>query len=62
MQRSLAQDNYVQTRLEHTYRSLDARIKKLDRRGIRMTPSERLLARKLKRDRLAILDQLSAIR
>lgn len=61
MSTSLA-ETYVAKRLEHTFRSLDARIKKLDRRGIHMTPHERELATELKRARLAVLDRLSSIR
>lgn len=53
--------NYMAQRLEHTFRTLDARIKKLDRRGSHMTPNDRALATELKRARLAILDRMSAM-
>ena len=53
--------NYLAQRLEHTFRTLDARIKKLDRRGSHMTPAEQLLATKLKRARLQVLDRMSAL-
>jgi len=53
---------YMARRLEHTFRTLDARIKKLDRRGSHMTPSERTLSQELKRARLQVLDRLSALR
>lgn len=54
--------NYMAQRLEHTFRTLDARIKKLDRRGAHMTPSEQTLATELKRARLAVLDKMSTLR
>ena len=53
--------DYMAQRLENTYRSLDARIKKLDRRA-HLTPSERTLAVELKRARLAVLDRLTTLR
>lgn len=53
--------DYMAQRLENSYRSIDARIKKLDRRA-HLTPSERSLATELKRARLAILDRLSSLR
>lgn len=53
--------NYMAQRLEHTFRTLDARIKKLDRRGSHMTPNDRALATELKRARLAILDRMSSM-
>jgi hypothetical protein len=52
---------YLTQRLELTFRTLDARIKKLDGRA-HMTPSEQMLAARLKRARLAVLDRLSAMR
>lgn len=60
MQKAVA-EKYVANRLEHTFRSLDARIKKLDRRA-HMTPEERALAAKLKRDRLKVLDRMTALK
>ena len=53
--------NYMAQRLENTYRTLDARIKKLDRRGSHMTPNDHLLSTQLKRARLAILDRISSL-
>lgn len=54
-------EKYLARRLELTFRTLDARIKKLDRRGMHMTPLEQSLATALKRERLAVLDKLSAL-
>jgi uncharacterized protein YdcH (DUF465 family) len=48
--------------LELRHRTLDREIHKLDRRGMRMTPEERLRAAELKKRRLAAKDQLYALR
>ena len=58
---TLVQGSYESHRLELTFRAIDARIKKLDRRGALMSPAERTLATNLKRARLAVLDRMSAI-
>jgi len=47
--------------LELRHRTLDHQIHELDRRGIRMTPSERTRAMELKKQRLAAKDQLAAL-
>jgi hypothetical protein len=48
--------------LELRHRTLDEQIHKLDRRGVHMTPEDRLRASELKKRRLATKDQLFAIR
>lgn len=44
--------------LETQHRSLDREIKKLERRGMHMTPPEQALALELKKKRLATKDRL----
>jgi hypothetical protein len=48
--------------LELRHRTLDEQIHKLDRRGVHMTPEDRLRASELKKRRLATKDRLFAIR
>jgi hypothetical protein len=48
--------------LELRHRTLDEQIHKLDRRGVHMTPEDRLRAAELKKRRLATKDRLFAIR
>ena len=48
--------------LELRHRTLNEQIHKLDRRGVHMTPEDRLRASELKKRRLATKDQLFAIR
>lgn len=50
--------NVSRTELEARYRTLDLQIKKLDRRGMHMTPHEQLQAMELKKRRLATKDEL----
>lgn len=48
--------------LETIHRSLDLQIKKLERRGYHMTPSEELRATELKKLRLATKDKITDLR
>jgi hypothetical protein len=48
--------------LEVRHRTLDEEIHKLDRRGVHMTPYDRLRAAELKKRRLVTKDQLYAMR
>ncbi len=50
------------TDLEARHRTLDLQIKKLDRRGMHMTPHEQLRAMELKKLRLATKDELFSFR
>jgi uncharacterized protein YdcH (DUF465 family) len=50
--------NVSRTELEARHRTLDLRIKKLDRRGMHMTPHEQLQTTELKKLRLATKDKL----
>lgn len=45
--------------LENRFRSLDMEIKRLERRGIHMTPPEQLRATQLKKYRLVTMDMLT---
>ncbi len=47
--------------LETQHRVLDLRIKRLERRGARMSEVERQLATRLKREKLAMKDRLYAM-
>jgi Protein of unknown function (DUF465) len=48
--------------LESRYRSLDLEIKRLERRGMHMTPPEQLRAIELKKHRLVTMDLLADIK
>lgn len=48
--------------LENRYRSLDLEIKRLERRGMHMTPPEQMRATYLKKHRLVTMDQLAEIK
>jgi uncharacterized protein YdcH (DUF465 family) len=45
--------------LETRFRSLDMEIKRLERRGMHMTPPEQMRATQLKKHRLVTMDMLS---
>jgi uncharacterized protein YdcH (DUF465 family) len=48
--------------LELRHRALDLQIHKLERRGLHMTPEERVRASELKKHRLVTKDQIFALR
>ncbi len=48
--------------LELSHQALEQQIHKLDRRGIHMTPEDRLRSSELKKQRLATKDRLYALR
>ena len=58
----MTMNRFAQTELEARHRTLDLQIKKLDRRGMHMTPHEQLQAMELKKLRLATKDKLSSFR
>ena len=48
--------------LEASHRTLDQAVHELERRGLHMTPEERLRATELKKQRLAVRDRLADAR
>jgi uncharacterized protein YdcH (DUF465 family) len=48
--------------LEASHRTLDLAVHELERRGLHMTPEERLRATELKKQRLAVRDRLADAR
>ena len=48
--------------LQHQHHALDLELRRIERRGMRMTPSERSRAAELKKLKLAAKDRLAKIR
>jgi uncharacterized protein YdcH (DUF465 family) len=48
--------------LQHQHHALDLELRRIERRGLRMTPSERARAQELKKLKLAAKDRLASLR